>query len=198
MARRIALAVIVAATATLATVGPAGACSLVVPRPSEEQLLDQADLVFVGTAVASEDSNTTTTVVSSADPITWTFRVEEVRKGAPSDPQRVRTARGSATCGFPFQVGRRYVVFASADGDVYTTGLGSGTRELTVTMTTSPPPVTTTPPPASTTVTTRPTSVLSSERRLADTGGRTSTVFVVALGLLGVDALLGRQVRRAR
>lgn len=70
------------------------------------------------------------------------------------------------------------MVFASVDGDVYTTGLVSGTRELTVT--------------------TRPTSVVSSERRLADTGGRTSTMFVVALGLLGVGALLGRQVRRAR
>lgn len=168
------------------------------PGPSERELLDRAELVFVGVAVAREEPNPSATVMSSGDPIAWTFAVEEVVKGNPTNPQRVNTARGEATCGFPFKEGRRYVVFASSDGGTYTTALFSGTREVVPTTSTAPPPTTTTVPPPPTHPLTVPTTGASDPGRLPETGSSGGRLWLGALTLFGTGALLRRQLRRAR
>lgn len=153
----IAMAVLVAALVSVQS-PPAAACSIAAPGPTEEELLAQADLVFEGTAVSSRDPNAGAAIIGGGDPIFWTFATERVIKGAPTAPQEVGTARSGATCGFTFQVGLRYRVFARLVGGVYMTSLGSGTVELagqaepTVTTTTTSPPAAapTSVPPART------------------------------------------------
>ena len=54
---------------------------------------------------------------SSFDPVQVTIHVEESWKGAPGDTVRVVTAASGASCGFTFQVGTRYLVYAGAYGD---------------------------------------------------------------------------------
>lgn len=136
----------------LAGARPAGACSVAGPLPPEQDLVDRADLVFEGVAQASQEPTTTGTLISSTDPITWTFTVDKVVKGAASGTQQVRTARSGASCGFTFVVGHRYRVFAQIDGTGgYLTETVSGTRAITAdevattsttTSTTQDPPTT--------------------------------------------------------
>lgn len=72
--------------------------------------------------------------VSGGDPVTWTFAVDRLHKGAARDEQEVVSARSEVTCGFVFVVGRAYLVFASeqpSDGaGRMATGLCDGTRRL--------------------------------------------------------------------
>ena len=151
---------VLAATAATALVisPPAQACSIAWPGPSDEELLARADLVFEGIALFGEDPNAGAPVMSSGDPIFWTFRVSREIKGPASQPQVVVSARSGATCGIHFRIGAHYRVFAHLVDGVYRTGLGSGTQELTgeettTTTTTAPPqrpdpPVPLTVPPA--------------------------------------------------
>ncbi|CAA9246701.1 MAG: hypothetical protein AVDCRST_MAG10-2000 [uncultured Acidimicrobiales bacterium] len=147
MRHRVAMAMaVLAAGLVWAPAPPAAACSIVAPGPTEEELLTQADLVFEGTAVSSRDPNAGSATIVTGDPIFWTFATERTIKGAPTTPQEVGTSRSGASCGFTFQAGSRYRVFARSVGGVYMTSLGSGTVEIvrqtepTVTTTTTRPP----------------------------------------------------------
>jgi len=181
----------VAVVAVLAGAQPAGACSIALPVPTDDELLAQADLVFEGVAVALEEPTTTSTVLSSADPVTWTFSVERVVKGAAPASQQVVTARSEASCGFTFVVGHRYRVYAEEGPTGFTTSLFSGTREITAEATTTTTPTTTTtadPPSAPTTP--------GGRQPLARTGLPVGEAISVAGGLLVAGWLLVR-VRRA-
>jgi hypothetical protein len=128
---RVAAAVSAATAATALVISqPAQACSIPWPGPSEEELLVRADLVFEGIALSGEDPNAGAPVISSGDPIFWTFRVNREIKGSASQPQVVVSARSGATCGVHFRIDAHYRVFASLVDGVYRTGLGSGTQEL--------------------------------------------------------------------
>jgi len=146
-----ALLALASVVSVLGATSPASACSLAVPLPTEEEHLARADLVFEGLAVSSRDPNAGAPIISSGDPIFWTFLVEREIKGSTGMQQEVGTARSGATCGFSFQVGIRYRVFADTRNGVFMTGLGSGTRQVsdapqTTTTTTRPPVATTTVP----------------------------------------------------
>ena len=122
--RRTAVFLSVALTAgVLGAASPVSACSLSLPLPTEEEHLAGADLVFEGLAVSSRDPNAGASIVSSGDPIFWTFLVEREIKGSTGVQQEVGTARGDASCGFTFQVGVRYRVFARAQNGGFMTGL---------------------------------------------------------------------------
>ncbi len=187
----------VTAIVVLGGVRPAGACSIAGPIPPDDVLLAQADLVFEGVTVASQDPNTTATIVSSADPITWTFSVDQVVKGSPTGIQQVTTARSEASCGFTFTVGHRYRVYAQAAGRGFSTSLFSGTREITAepasTTTTTAvtlPPSTLGPPPA-------PNTSVVVQQPLARTGFPTPGVVAGAFGLCVTGWLLARTSRAA-
>jgi hypothetical protein len=109
------------------------ACSFLAPRDPEAQMREdfrRAAAVFVGIATNQRDPNAESSVRSSGDPIIWTFDVESVQKGRTGDPQEVSSAMSGISCGFEFQLGRRYQVFAEErDGELHTY-LGKGTHEL--------------------------------------------------------------------
>lgn len=98
---------------------PAWACSCL--AQSDDQYFSAATIVFIGSPLEAADG----------DPIVWTFAVESVTKGVASSPLQIFVARSQLEgCGFTFEVGARYQVFASdLGGDLYT-GTCSGDREL--------------------------------------------------------------------
>lgn len=169
MRRVVMMAVVAVALGGLALVGPppAEACTLPPPpRPTEPELVGQADLVFEGVALSRHDPNVAASIQSSGDPIIWTFAVDREIKGAASQLQDVSSARSSATCGITFQIGIRYRVFADLVDGVFWTSLGSGTREATVESSTT----TTTTRPSTTTTTTVPPAQPTMPRSIALTG----------------------------
>jgi hypothetical protein len=95
---------------------PAWACSCV--GFDEAEALDMADTVFVGVVQYIRRSDT--------GPLDVRFAVQSVRKGSAAGEITVQTTDGGASCGYDFQVGKRYRVFAHDGG----TGLCSGNRPL--------------------------------------------------------------------
>ena len=123
------LTLALAAGVTVWTAPAASACSIAVdPNLTAAQLeqrhLESADLVFEGTATRME-------LESNGQLVAWSFAVERTVKGSGAGTQQVRTASSGAMCGVDFREGRRYRVYAEVEGGTATTGLGSGTRELT-------------------------------------------------------------------
>lgn len=129
--RRISLTVIV----FLVGAGSALACSCA--DRSDAKHRQAADAVFAGTVVAISDPNPGP-IISSVDPITYTFMVERSAKGVVGAMQEVVSARGGASCGCSFAQGARYVVYAGLEGGALRANLCGGTRELTA----SEPPFT--------------------------------------------------------
>ena len=116
----------------------AQACSIAVdPNLTAAQLeqrhLEAADLVFEGTATRMEPE-------AGGQLVAWSFAVERTIKGSRAGTQQVRTASSGAACGVDFREGRRYRVYAEVEGGRATTGLGSGTRELTESDADATPP----------------------------------------------------------
>ncbi|WP_067185077.1 hypothetical protein [Microtetraspora niveoalba] len=106
------LAVLLLVIGTVAfTPSAACACSCA-PRPPSE-LMKGAAAVFTGTVAAVRR-------VEGGDPLgpppplVYTFRADQIYKGAPSATYEVATNADSAACGVNFTVGSRYLVFASA------------------------------------------------------------------------------------
>ena len=85
---------------------PAGAS----PRELVRQEVSSSDAVFAGEVV---DIDEPLPVTSSVDPVTVTFRVSEVWKGAERETLDLKTAVSDASCGYPFDEGESYLVFAS-------------------------------------------------------------------------------------
>lgn len=108
---------------------PAAACSCV--ASSDAAQLQAADAVFVGTVLGSEDPSEPRNdgVVSSADPIDFSFAVERTDKGDLFTEEVVTTARSGASCGAEIGEGR-YLVYAIWDGDELSTDLCGGTRPV--------------------------------------------------------------------
>lgn len=122
-------AVVLALVLVVAGKAPgAWACSCVPANDREH--FEGADLVFSGIVTGREDPNATSPAQSSGDDIIWTVDVDGAQKGTVSDPEEVVSARNGATCGYEFQITKRYQVFADRRDGKVTTGLCSGTREL--------------------------------------------------------------------
>jgi len=117
-ARR-AAAVLTMAAAVLGRSDVAAACSCRVPPPPQEALA-QADAVFLGLAQALAAPGAEGAPPGQA---AVTFNVERSWKGVEEPYVTVYTAEHTAVCGYPFEVGRRYLVYAaqSAPGVLTTT-----------------------------------------------------------------------------
>jgi len=104
----VSIAVVV--TGILIMPGSAHACSCVPPGSQQEELAE-SDAVFSGM------------VTSVTNDATATFDVKRVWKGAVTGQDTVKTPENSAMCGFGFQEGKSYVVYASEndDGEWHTT-----------------------------------------------------------------------------
>jgi hypothetical protein len=118
---------LVAAGMVLAPVTPACACSCA--QVTSEEAADNATIVFVG-VVRDVDVPLRIFGGSSADPVTVEFDVSEVHKGQVPARMSLTTALDGASCGYPFQEGGRYLVFASDYGSGMTTSLCAGNRDL--------------------------------------------------------------------
>jgi hypothetical protein len=119
-----------AAILALTAISPAAACTIAAGQTRADHLA-AADVVFTGTAVRVDDS-TNGRYFSSLDPLYWTFAVDDVEKGQAPDRVTVATAIGSESCGYTFELGKRYRVYAAHSEwyDHLATGLGSGNTEL--------------------------------------------------------------------
>lgn len=74
----------------------------------------KSDIVFTGNVVAITDLNTHPTRMSSSDPIQYTFEVIQKIKGVTTRENiQIISARSSASCGYAFQIGKTYIVYAS-------------------------------------------------------------------------------------
>ena len=113
-AARLSVVVLLAAPAVFVTATPCSACSCVPRTP--KQLLHHADAAFVGTVVAEQPIDATTTV--------QTFAVQGVFKGALGATINVIEPIGSgggSTCGIAYALGARVAVVLSRQGDGWTT-----------------------------------------------------------------------------
>ncbi|MEW5840013.1 MAG: hypothetical protein AB1753_03330 [Thermoproteota archaeon] len=86
----------------LPTAGRAYACSCIEPGPPA-QALAESDRVFVGKVLSVESANNGRTV---------TFEAERAWKGIDSRAVTLNTASSSASCGYDFEEGKEYLVYA--------------------------------------------------------------------------------------
>ena len=96
----------------LSAVASAEACSCGTP-PSPSSALHEADRVFRGVVVSSTPMEIRAGSTSSNDPMVVEFDVKQVWKGAMDARVSLWTAREESSCGYPFEVGREYVVYTS-------------------------------------------------------------------------------------
>jgi len=95
---------------------------------SADEAVARADLVFEGVAV-DVAVPWRGPFLSSADPVIVTFDVSTVYKGDVPANARVQTVRDSASCGYRFEAGERYLVhvYLKEDG-TWGTGLCDGNQ----------------------------------------------------------------------
>lgn len=125
--RALTVTAVVGLGALVGPSSPACACSCAGPV-SPEQAAEQVDAVFVG--VVRKIDRPWRLFGSSADPVWVTVDVSEVHKGDLPATVRVATASESASCGYEFVEGRRYLIFARGGADELSTGLCDGNRDL--------------------------------------------------------------------
>lgn len=112
-----------AAIAVILPSSPACACSCA-PITDEKAFAD-SDAVFTGTMVdRREPANPT----NGESPATFVFKVSAVHKGQAAEVQEIKTANGGPSCGLETEIGKTYLVFATADGATLTSSLCGGTR----------------------------------------------------------------------
>jgi hypothetical protein len=112
------LAALAVVAAALVAVADASACSCVVLDLDRD--LPAADAAFVGHVVSREADKP---IVSTADPVRWTFEVETAVKG--ELPQRVvvLAAVDSASCGLGLEEGQRAGLLLDRERDEWTSSL---------------------------------------------------------------------------
>lgn len=108
------------------------ACSCMMPRAPSEALA-KAGAVFAGRVVSVDVPRGVAIpegiVTGSMDPVRIGFEVERVWKGSVTRSTTVTTARSGASCGFEFQTGRTYLVYASGSDTLFVS-LCSRTTEM--------------------------------------------------------------------
>lgn len=99
--------------------GSVSACSCMPPGPPEQER-NRSDAVFAG-AVETIQNSTTSEFMGPGQDVTVTFDVSQVWKGQESETVAVKTATSSASCGYAFQEGESYLVYAEEDegGEAY-------------------------------------------------------------------------------
>lgn len=132
MLRRTLIVLFLVALAVPVVASPCLACSCATSGDPAKDRRDQAkraDLVFTGVAKSEK-------VIDEGDPeyegdesIGTRFRVGRTYKGHPGRWVTVSTTANEASCGYNFEVGKRYTVFAYEQNDRYRTDLCSGTKQ---------------------------------------------------------------------
>jgi hypothetical protein len=124
---RRALITLIAVAVTIGGPQPALACSCPMPT-GLDSFASRASMVFTGvvTAVSGPPFGLT---CSSASPVGVTFNVETVYKGDVPRTISVHTVASGASCGFTFEVGKRYTVFPWALDGKLDAGLCRGNVE---------------------------------------------------------------------
>ncbi len=116
--RRIGLAALLAAglalyaLASLSGAGPAHACSCALAPGSPAEEFAKADAVFAGVATSVKARRKLLILPSSADPVIVEFEVSHVWKGPQEETLTVNTVRRESSCGYEFQKGEQYIVYA--------------------------------------------------------------------------------------
>lgn len=130
--RRRSIVVIVgamlAAVLSLLVQGTAHACSCMQPDPAAE--VAAADVVFVGTPVASEHTSSDDETGRAMEPVDWTFQVDTVHRGTATATTTVGSAADSAACGITFRTGEKYLVLGNVVDGQLRAGLCGGTGLL--------------------------------------------------------------------
>lgn len=96
------------------------ACSCVMP-PGPEAARDASDAVFSGKV---------TRVVPGGRMLKVTLQVDRSWKGASCGEVTLETAADGATCGFGFEEGKTYLVYAAGEEGGLTTNLCTRTRSI--------------------------------------------------------------------
>ncbi|MER7206469.1 MULTISPECIES: hypothetical protein [Streptosporangium] len=109
MINRVVTVLLLLAAAIVAFPGTACACSCAPLQPTEQ--VGNASVVFTGTVLASRPAKTDASVPA---PVVYTFRADQVYKGQALTEYQVTTNADSAACGYNFEQGARYLVFASS------------------------------------------------------------------------------------
>ena len=105
-------------------------CSCAAPGPVQDEL-ERSDAVFKGEVIGVVDAKENSTLQSSADPIAFIIKVDEIWKGIDQTEVVIYTERDSASCGFNFIEGHEYLIYASkSEGDLHVS-LCSRTTDLT-------------------------------------------------------------------
>lgn len=95
------------------------ACSCAAQAGSREEVvegeLSRSDAVFAGEVIETQEPSSP---ASSVDPETVTFAVSEVWKGEEAETLEVKTPVSEASCGYPFEPGESYLVYASTDAEL--------------------------------------------------------------------------------
>jgi hypothetical protein len=132
MLRRTLIVVFLVALAVPVVASPCWACSCATTGdPAQDRInhAESADLVFTGIAKSQR-------IIDEGDPdfhgdemIATRFRVRTTYKGHPGRWVTVETYVSGATCGYNFDEGKRYTVFAFEERDHYSTNSCSGTKQ---------------------------------------------------------------------
>lgn len=121
------LSLFIFASLFFASIATVSACSCLRPAPPLESL-EQSTAVFAGEVVDIKVLDGV--VVSSADPVKVTFEVSQTWKGPDYKTLVLTTARDSASCGYSFEEGEEYIVYAYGESDKLTTNICSRTNIL--------------------------------------------------------------------
>lgn len=125
------LLVIIVSMLTIETES-AYACSCAPSGPLDEELTNAA-AVFTGKVVGLAEPIGGFGPISSADPIKVTFQVYTVWKGSVSQTTTITTARSGASCGYTFEKGGEYIVYAHGPENNLSVSLCSRTQPLATT-----------------------------------------------------------------
>jgi hypothetical protein len=82
------------------------------PKPPVGKALSQADAVFIGRVIAWHNAKIETSPGRRASGYSFVFEVERLFKGRRASEVAVFTGIGRGDCGYPFQVGEQYLVYA--------------------------------------------------------------------------------------
>lgn len=109
------LAFVILSTGLALSPKSAYACSCAMPASVAEEL-GRSDVVFDGTVVSGSKPSKLF-MQSSGDPVIWSFQAHEIWKGQVASAIKVKSAQSGASCGYEFQEGQRYIVYARGTGD---------------------------------------------------------------------------------
>jgi hypothetical protein len=121
---------VVATSLFLLNASPAKACSCLPTTPKES--LERSSAVFSGRVIDVVEEPSQSNPLSSyyGPQIKAKFEVSKVWKGKTEKQLVVITNDSSASCGYFFEKGKEYLVYASSQATQLQTGLCSGTKQL--------------------------------------------------------------------